>query len=231
MSRQCQAYQTHLPLKLAASKLSEIVSDLSSLRHRTIGQPRGAYPAAEILTTLIDLDDRLGAWVSTIPPEFAKWSVPCEEPSGNVFGSYFDVYDNGEAATILNSFRCVRAMVNDYILKGINSTSSPSPALEYRRDISAALVRDACNDVCATVPYLVDSRRSANDTGITPTIATGNTVMWALCVVADGSYTSVPGLSAWCCTQLHRIWETTGIQQAKSMAELIERGIDIRQWA
>lgn len=174
-----------------------------------------------VVTQLIDLDDRLNAWVSDLPPYYTIRHIFCSSLT-NVYGSYFDVYKDHEAAQTLNSFRSVRKMVNDHILKIVPQCK---PGFAYRRIVAAAVIRDICIDLCASIPYLLDRWRSADDKGLAPTIGSGNTVCWPLYVIADDNSGLPPGMKEWACKQLFRIHETTGIQQAKSMADLLERDV------
>lgn len=178
----------------------------------------------DVLTFWLLLDERLELWESNLPHEYSKRRVSCD--ADYVFGEHFDLYQDTTAAFALNNYRCVRKTTNDQIL----ATLPHGPASEHRRAVSEGIIRSVVADVCATMPYLLDGRRSENDVGTPPTIATGNMVLKALCVLSYDSheYETLPGLWTWCCAQLARVHKTTGSEQAKFMVDLLKARIDTR---
>lgn len=152
-------------LKKASHRLDEINMDVADFQAVVSGLDSDTSTQAAFISSLLDtaaqLDQRLSAWLTTVP----SWipirvssfeSLPQTIRDAGTYKEYCDIYRSVFVADQINSQRCSRIRIQLCMLTCLQSLKD-----EDRDSLSAkchSVIQELADDICACVPYYLGDR-------------------------------------------------------------------------
>ncbi len=205
-------------------RLFQIIVRLCTLRSVTKAQ-RNESPAG--LTTASSIDADLADWANLVPWEYAYMTRTDGKPDDLLCG-YYHVYKNIRIAIIWNTYRTARIIANNIKVAWL-TYHSPSTIDAARLRASEAIITQLTSDICTSVPFHLGKNGLSESSSLTPKAAAGQSLLWPLYVAATADEVS-SSTQAWIVSQLDKIGNIMGIQQATSLANVLRMKKEIMIW-
>ncbi|KAI9663787.1 MAG: hypothetical protein M1821_007277 [Bathelium mastoideum] len=111
-------------------------------------------PTAEVISTLVDLDQKVQAIFESMPPKWQYETFYTTAHPELAYKGYFHRYRDSWCARNWNILRMLRTVINLIIWRGILSAGEGSVPELYRPrfETAEATVIEMANDVCASMP-------------------------------------------------------------------------------
>lgn len=205
-------------------KLLKSIASLCALRR---DEKEHKYDTPTVLRLATSIDANLADWVNDLPWEYS-YITRTKGRAEDLFCGYYCVYKCAQKAVAWNTYRCARILVNVIILNSLapDSTMQALDNEQYRA--CQALINQLSNDICASVPFHLWGDYSMRDSSYTPKAAAGHALIWPLYIV--GQFAKPFSMRVWVITELDRIGDVMGIQQATSLAKLLRMDKEIKVW-
>jgi hypothetical protein len=218
------AEQLQQPEDLYSNQFAELNVQLAAIRAEI--RVRGITSPAIISARLLAIDQQLVLWKRNLP---TSWSCTTYQTQGlvkqsfHVWQSRYDVYTDLWIVAVLNSYRCVRLIIHEAIVKSIVAHGS----IEYQDLLQASIttLREVVDDMCSSVPYLLGCNPSENPAEHSgapgpPPIPGGYVLVWPL-FLSGMMRTTPQSQREWIARVLKHIGLTMGLRLAMSMATVM----------
>jgi hypothetical protein len=215
-----QPFEDFYSILIQLNNLSAEV-DAAELEH-TLQENLGLF-----IEKSLHVDANLRSWAISLGPLWQYTVVDDVSPSplGDhthfpVISGKYHVYQNIAIASMWNHYRQTRIVVNEMIrsmsfrLWEINRT----PECQQTMIQSIAIIQQMADEICTSISYCFQHFRTI--------FAAAFRVLWPLFIAAKSMGTE-PTTREWILLALDRIGNTTGIQQAINMAQVIRLGIKL----
>lgn len=204
--------------------LLKIIASLCTLRK---DQKEQKKDTSTILGLAASIDASFADWVNDLPWEYS-YMTRTEGRAEDLFCGYYHVYKSARKTAVWNTYRSARILVNVIILNSLAPDSTPQ-ALDIKQCRAAqALINQLSGEICASVLFHLWGDYSKRDSSYTPRAAAGHALLWPLYLV--GILGQPDPMRSWAIAQLDKIGDVMGIQQAKSLANLLRMDRGIRVW-
>ncbi|KAK5110261.1 hypothetical protein LTR62_006114 [Meristemomyces frigidus] len=218
----------------------QLLMRLANLQARCNTPPISSMPE-DLLLELRTLDRDLSAWETTLPLSWAFQKRPSGRQSGLWWDARHDIYSAGFIAHARNKIRAAQLLLHDLILTLTKTLPSPLRVLPQSHEsflseaadnpMAAATdpsikVQTLITDICATIPLYYRPLCAATPTSPqnpVPLLGTSFWFLWVLEVVGAMSASPLK-LNAWVLACLGRMYETTGMRQARLVAKRLVDG-------
>ncbi|KAH7413962.1 hypothetical protein DE146DRAFT_13963 [Phaeosphaeria sp. MPI-PUGE-AT-0046c] len=143
------------PEERCSNSFTEINIRLSNIRADL--KQRDVTSPDIIITELLPIEEQLHSWKQNIP---RAWQIEtfCTKDQNNVatqvWRSRYYMYDDFWKATVWNGFRSVRMVIHEAIINAI--ITSRATKHQEQLQLSMAVLKETVDDICASVPYLLD---------------------------------------------------------------------------
>jgi hypothetical protein len=212
-----------------SNRFAEINANLASIRAEI--KSKGIDSDAVVTAKLLAVDKELVDWKQTLPESWAYEIIraPATEISSPyVWQVRYDVYQDFWAAAVLNSYRCIRLIIHEAIIKAVSADESG--ASQKALECSVAALRETTDDICSSVPYLLGRRplnaqnmQTQDQAQPEPVPSPGGYVLlWPLFLSAMMRTTSRDQRS-WAAGIWRHVGLTMGLRLAMSMATTLEQ--------
>jgi hypothetical protein len=210
-----------------------------------------------VITAALQIDREFLSLSVTMPPEWQYETVFTGDNPELVYEGYYHVYLDTWIAQIWNNLRVCRILLNQIILEQLKASPTPlSPQYNTQYRLSKETSIQMSSEICATVPqhagYIsslsvqrCDSSSSASKAASLqpqnkhkfqahsqepiPVPASSYFLLWPLFMVGLIS-TSLTSQRNWVINRLRFVGHTSGILQAVTLAEFLERRERIKIW-
>jgi hypothetical protein len=223
------AEQLQQPEDLYSNRFAEINDHLAAIRAEI--KLDGVISPAILAAKLLSVDEQFIHWKEDLPK---PWSYSAYEvPNFGVNLSFvwrlrYDIYRDLWVATVWNSYRYVRLIIHETIIKAIFAQRSDDH--QDLLEASAIALREIANDVCFSVPHLLgycsqDGQYTQDGHQVQPgslPIPGGYTLIWPLFLSAMLRTTS-RAQREWAAGILRHIGVTMGLKLAMSMGTTLTR--------
>lgn len=211
------------PGEMVANQLAEISSRYCRIR---AGMYSGVISPTEALKLLNQLTEELSLWPASVPVAYEIKRVSAADNSC-AYGQYFNLYTNHWVTEMWNTYHSLWLMASDSKLHALNdqrATSLGSP-LELDVEEARAIVAsedEHRNEICASVPYLVDYPRfmQSQNTAINMAVYSPMTICWPLFDAACGDRAPA-ALRDWAVGILDHLERRTGLRLAGATAQAL----------
>ncbi|KAL2803352.1 hypothetical protein BJX63DRAFT_437005 [Aspergillus granulosus] len=179
---------------------------------------------APLITKALRLDADLASWAVSLEPAW-RYTIVQHPPSHShnrlpltLHDTEYHTYPNISAAALWNHYRYARIVLHEMLLSLVSSVTNDIPEEEMPPETqqillqSSSLTQQLVKDVCASVPFFFTSDE-ARFTAVAR-------LPWPLFVAADCTYAS-PYTRDWIVQVLDLLARSTGVQQARIMADLL----------
>ena len=213
----------------------------ASMREGSVRGPGAVlHRASELDETLLDI--AMGA-----PPEWEYETILTDVDSDVIYNGRYHVYYDYWIALMWNALRTLRIMLNEVIRGALLDGFAAKPPVFIHAEYTAQFQRateilyELQADILATVPQCVGAgnllRSMRGDTGQGPItagftpmpMAGGSLLMWPLWFAGVMDNTTDP-IREFVTRTLHSIGDNQGIQQARVLADLVQRNSPIQVW-
>lgn len=182
-------------------------------------------PSKDLFDCLVALDYDISLWADHAPTPWTFSMQSNEYHSGQWWDARCDIYSTRIVMYTWNKARAARLIIHDLIAEQL-AVLGPAPRSQDHSDGNTSpTTRQLITDICATIPLfyrpLPDAayRRSS----IVPDIGSVYWLLWPLEIV--GSMKRAPSeLKHWVLQCLDRMYETTGVVKAQSVAKRLRAG-------
>ncbi|KAF2426621.1 hypothetical protein EJ08DRAFT_681227 [Tothia fuscella] len=152
--------------KKASHKLDEINMDVADFQALVSGLGSNTSNGAGLVSSLLDqaeqLNQRLLAWLTTIPPSWIPVRlsglecIPQTVCDAGMYQDYCDIYPNVFVADQINSQRCSRIRIHLGILACLQY--SENAGRESTSTKSFSIIQELADEICACVPHYLGDR-------------------------------------------------------------------------
>lgn len=205
-------------------KLMRIIASLCSLRKDEKEQKKDT---STILALAASIDANLADWVNDLPWEYS-YMTRTKGRADDFLCGYYHVYKSARKAAVWNTYRCARILVNDLILISLAPDSTPQALDNEQCRAAQALMNQLSNEICASVVFHLWGDYSVRNSPYTPKAAAGHALLWPLYLAGLFGHTNP--MRSFVITQLEKIGDLMGIQQATSLANLLRMDKEIKVW-
>lgn len=181
-----------------------------------------------IITQYSRIAKEIEDWQCGLPSGFVPTKV-ASEPSLSVLSEYYDVYDDIWTAGVVNSCSASSILINESLIVQLaflrdNYARDCNEILELDGRISKArnTIIDLIDDICASVPYLLQSNLAVAGVGL----------LWSLYVSAQISPRAAPvhaTTRSWITGRLEKIGAELGVRQATTLAGFLHQKIEVTE--
>jgi hypothetical protein len=211
------------PAEVPRNEITDILVIFAMLR-ASFKESKITDPS-EIILLLIAIDNKLKAWIKSIPQESAYYKMPCLNTTDHAFEDYHLVYPNLASFSIWNPYRCVRLVVNESLLDELKKPTTSSlltlSTEERQNRITACeeVLNQISRDVRASVPYCLGLHNVSCNIPLSAHQPVGAYfLMWPIFIACVLNSASIE-MRSWGIKMLETIRETTGIDQATFLAQ------------
>ena len=152
--------------KTPALRLDELNMELANFQ-AVVSRLDGSTPAQDastlsLLENAMQLDQRLIAWMTTVPDSWLPIRVsgleciPQRVRSAGLYQDYCDIYRSIFVADVINSQRCSRIRVHLIILACLEHLDKEDG--DTALAISLGVIQELADDICACIPYQLGDR-------------------------------------------------------------------------
>jgi hypothetical protein len=209
------AEQLQSPSDLYSNQFAGINCQLAAIRAEI--RVRGITSPAIISVRLLAIDQELLLWSRNLP---ASWSYSTYRTQGlvhahaHVWQARYDAYTDLWVVVVWNSYRCVRLIIHEAIVKSILASRST----EHQDVLHASILtlREVVDDVCSSVPYLLGCNTASEDS-VPQAMPGGYLLVWPL-FLAGMMRTTPRAQRDWIAGVLKHIGLSMGLKLAMSMA-------------
>jgi hypothetical protein len=180
------------------------------------------------MSSLDVIDRDLEAWASTLPTSWAfTTDIRTHIPAEDCYTTSCHSYPSFGVASAWADYRMARCIAKDLLLTQLDyirstETDGDVPGLLAQHKQSREVVQELCNDICASIPYLL----GYVDHGLPKSGSGAIRAMWVLFVCACMHY--VPETQRlWAIEQLERIGHRMGIHQTLPLADLMRKKVQL----
>lgn len=223
-----------------STRLTEIATKYCNLR-ASMSSFRDYSNSEYLVASLCAIDLEYTELLSACPIPFIYSTITMNEESDEVFSDHYHAYSSIWTATIWNSYRCVRILVNELILNQIShilqhpeefpSTWDGSSFYESQILVSNSILQQLAHDICASVPFYLGYSANSKDrfSRPPPKAVSGNLLLWPLYTAACTGVVS-DMMRVWVAGRLRFISDVMGIRQAAPLAYTLEVKQDLLEW-
>ena len=191
--------------------------------------------SSEIISSMLGFETELAAWAMGLPLSWSYSTAIAADSTDEVFEGYFHIYQDIWTASIWNNYRCIRILVNEYILgylTRLTSATYPFMPSEHRiqHQQSRNVLSQLASDICASVPFHLGHAHIPLQSSLSePPALGGYVLLWPLYIAAtmDGGSKAT---RLWIAQRLKSIGDTMGIQQALSFSSVLKSARIIAYW-
>lgn len=220
------AEQLQHPEESYSNHFAEINADLATIRAEI--KFKGIDSPAVVTAKLLAVDEHLVQWKRALPDSWNYETCRAPDQSPYFWQLRYDVYQDLWAAAVLNSYRCVRLIIHEAIIKAI--TTDDSSDGHQVLVSSVTVLRENTDDIYASVPYLLGHHRPDDQSIRTEDQAQpqqvpspgGYVLLWPLFLSAMMRTTSGDRRS-WAAGILRHVGLTMGLRLAMSMATTLKQ--------
>jgi len=185
---------------------------------------------ATIISAALQIDAALEAWALAMSSQNSYDSVFGIENSNECLESFYHVYEYLWTAQVWNSYRLLRLLIHHIVLAQLGQPSSLSKPSDQASivpqfDRSKSLAIQLCSDICASVPYMLDSFPDKS-TSLHPSMQRslgGLMLLWPLYAGVCMTPCVDERMRQWAIGRLQYIDSIMGIKQAGLMAATLLR--------
>lgn len=216
----------------ASSAISFSVARFSELRSN-LADPQYTYYLHSIVNDALEIDQQFHEWTLNVPSSFLRTSAVIPVPDEEVFGDYYDLYQDVFTAGVWNSVRSIRIMLHEifieHIVKLCSSPEYITPNCEilslYRAQIrtSKIMIDTLTHEICASVPFYFNyHRRDLGNFGKRPQpkAVAGYLLMWPLYTAAVAGRVSAQ-MRRWIAERLKNIGDVMGMRHAYALGSVV----------
>jgi hypothetical protein len=148
------AEQLQQPEHLYSNRFAEINTHVAAIRANM--KLRGVTSPALVAAELLSVDEQLIRWKQDLPQpwSYVVGEVPVwRENLLFIWRSRYDMYTDLWVAAVWNSYRCVRLIIHEAIIKAVIAHGSDDH--QSLLQTSANTLKQIVDDVCSSVPYLL----------------------------------------------------------------------------
>jgi len=182
-----------------------------------------------IISQYTTLSQQMQDWHDQLPSSFSPARKFPQKPSASMLSEYYHVYDDVWTAAVVNNCNTNHMLVNEALIIQLSYLQDhfardAAELVELNESITRArsTVINLVDEVCASVPHLLQSNMAAAGVGL----------LWALYVSAQISPRAASvhaSTRGWIMNRLENIGAELGVRQATTLAGFLREGVKLSQ--
>ena len=182
-----------------------------------------------IIARCTSIAQSLADWHDSLPAAFFPLTVSAGSRSPEVLSEHYDVYEDLWTAGIANNYRANSILVHEALINQLDFLRDRYPydlkevlELEDQISQSRSTILSLIDEVCASVPSLLQSNFAAAGVGL----------LWTLYVCAQISPRAAPlhdVTRSWIIGRLEKIGAKLGVRQATTLAGLLHQRVEVTE--
>lgn len=197
-------------------------------KFRVLLKEKAVTDHAIIIAMVLEMDAKFAEWVTQLPEGWGYVTINTPNDPEGVYERFYHIYADFWHVRVWNFYRCSRILLNEILLDQLDqlngSAITPlldSGTLQAHRHRSHAILSQLASDLCASVPSHLNHANPQPAPA-----AAGYFMLWPLYIAGAMVY-APESRRLWAIDRLRYIKRTTGIAQATSLANVLNRSGDL----
>ena len=231
-------------------RLSDLMIQYASLRNNL---ERSSFSTDEYIGLSEELDRKIQALDLELPPEWQYSTILLDQKSDRAFELHFHSYSNPRVCQARNILRVVRILLNETLIKHHRATPT-NDKYSVSLGVANANIDLLAGEICASVPQYVDcddaarhrlversklpdhnsDRLLGHGSGRSIHLHTPHHQLKCYSLIfplyVAGRSEAIPNVRPWVIKQLHYMSSHFFIRNAETIAQFLEREIDVCPW-